>query len=387
MEKLHAATLYLLRFGGLHPFKTEQYLNHIQISVWLLLWTLFLQLMTALSAIYYLVNNTNISSLHTFLTWVWDASWKLFPIIISIHFMCHAKEIAIVHRRIDNVLGMCSVNSLKMSIKIKLIIILLVIENILLNFFNVYIQGLSNCSNQEYDIVSKLLGICVDFYTLVNYSITSLIFVMYLAILKEYFSYNDSCLVELFDGRQYSIGKVPIIPTKVYSDKPKNVAIHPIGAHKSIHPRQSVNRIKIRSTLPYLRRTNDFRPSQQFMKSLRILAENVSTQTRVHDANTQDFSQNLEKIYASILELYNIYEFLKCILGFPLLNLIIFITIDSCATTYVAVVGLRVNCTAAISILMPLLEIFHIILITIVPHSLDDKVGNVISIGFIKVYQ
>ena len=402
MEKLLAAMLYLLRFVGLHPFKTKQYMNQIQISVWLLLWTLFLQLMTALSAMYYLVNNSNISSLQIFLRWVWSASWQFYPIFISIHFLCHAKEIAAANRRIINVLGMCSISSLKMSIKIKLIIILSVFANIFFFSAFVYIQTLNNCSNSQYAIVFwKLTKVCVDCFAIFIYTITSLIFVIYLAILEEYFSYNDSCLGELFDRKQYFIGQqFPIIPTKLYSDKPKNAATHPISVHKpknpathpisvhkSIYPQQSVNRIKTRSTLPYPRQTKDSRPRLQFTKSHRIRAENVSTKNRVYVANTQDFIQNMEKIHSSIFELYNIYELLKCVLGFPLLYLIILITIDSCASTYVAVTGLRVDCNSAIWILIPLTEIFNIILITIVPHTLDDKVSNVISIGLIKVYQ
>ena len=389
MEKLHATTLYLLRFGGMYPFKTNKYPNQIQISVWLLLWTLFLQLMNALSAMHYLVNNSNISSLHTFLKWVWNASWKLITILIPIHFMCHAKEIATVNRRIINVLEMCScsINSLKMSIKIKLILTLSVIAQIFNAFVSVYIQTLLNCVHYDYGIVSKLTTIYLDCYALLVFTTCSLIFVMYLAILEEYFRYNDSCLRELFGGEQYFIRQIPIIPTKVYGDKPKNAATHPIGVHKSIHPHQSVNRIKTRSTLPCPRQTKDSRPGQLFTKAPRVRAKNVGTRTRVHDADTQDFIQNLGKIHASIFELYDIYELLKCILGFPLLCLIIVIMIDGCASTYVAVVGLRANCTPTIWIMLPLSHIFIISLIATVPHTLDDKVSNVISISFIKVYQ
>ena len=385
MEQLLAAILYLFRFGGMHPFKTKQHLNQIKISVWFLLWTLLLQLMYALNVMNFLLNNSNISSLHTFLTWLWYTSWMLFPILIPIHFMYHAKKIAAVNRRINNVLGMCSINNLKMSNQIKLVIMLVVLLKILHISVSVYNHTLQNCYTYEYGFVSRLAAIYYDCYSFFIYTISFLIFVMYLAILEEYFSYYDSCLGELFGKRQYFIGQISIIPTEVSSDKPKIADTHPIGVHRSIHPQESVNRT--RSTLPYLRQTNDSRPSQQFPRSR---AKNVTTKTRVHDANIQDFIENLEKIHASIFELYNIYELLKCILGFPLLYLIIVITINNCASTYTTVIGLRgVDCTLAmwIWLLLPLSHTFNILLITIVPHTLDDKVSNVISISLIKVYQ
>ena len=387
MEQLHAATLHLLRFGGMHPFKTTQPLNQIKISVRLVLWTLLLQLMYALITVYYLVYKSSVSSLHTFLTWVWTTAWALYPILIPIHFLYHAKEIAAACTRINNVSGMCSVNNLKMSIKIKLIIILLVLQTIYKFSVSVYIHTSLNCYNYEHAFVSRLIRIYANFYSLFIYVISSLIFVIYLAILEEYFSYHDSCLKELFDRRQCINRQIPVIPTRVYSDKPKIAATHPIGVQKSIHPQQSVNRIKTRRTLSYPRQTNDSRPSQQFTKSPRIRAKNVSTKTHVHHANMQDFIRYMEKIHASIFELYSIYELLKCIFGFPLLYMTIVITINSCASTYSFVVGSRVNCTSAILITRSLIPIFNILLITIVPHALDDKVSNVINISLIKVYQ
>ena len=41
MEKLHTATIYLLRYGEMHPIKTA---NPISISLGLFLWTVFLQI-------------------------------------------------------------------------------------------------------------------------------------------------------------------------------------------------------------------------------------------------------------------------------------------------------------------------------------------------------
>ena len=104
-----------------------------------------------------------------------------------------------------------------MSIKIKVIIILSVLGNI----FNasVYFYGLTlfNCSNYDYAIVSMLSSICIDFFALYICIIISLMFLIYSAILEEYFRYHDSCLVELFDERQNVIGQSPITPTKAYS--------------------------------------------------------------------------------------------------------------------------------------------------------------------------
>ena len=152
----------------------------------------------------------------------------------------------------------------------------MVLPKIIHGFHSVYIHTLLNCYNYEYALIRRLTRIYSDCYFFFISTFSSLIFVIYLAIPEEYFSYLDSCLGELFDKKQYSIRQIRVIPTKACSDQPKNAATHPIGVQKSIHPQQSINRIKARKTLPYPCQTNDSRPSQQFRKSPRIRAKNVA---------------------------------------------------------------------------------------------------------------
>ena len=70
MERLHATTVHLLRYGGLYPFKKTNhsnqtnYSNQTSLSVWLLLWTVFLNLMVGMCALYSMIAlNSSFSSL------------------------------------------------------------------------------------------------------------------------------------------------------------------------------------------------------------------------------------------------------------------------------------------------------------------------------------
>ena len=388
MESLHAATLYLLRFGGMHPFKTKQNLNQIKISECLVLWTVFLQLINALSVMYIFLYRTNITSLHTFLSWVGCISFVIITILLPMHFMCHAKEIAAANRRINNILGMFSINSLKISNKSKLTIFLLVIVKIIYISLIVYVFHFLDCLGFNSTIVSKIANRFVDYHAILLDAISSFIFVIYLTILEEYFGYYDVCLGELFDGRRYFIGKISVITMRDYNYKFNNAAIYPIDVDKSINAQEEVNRSKTRNSLPNLCPTNQPKLSKQFTKSLRIRVpkrskaltfSHVGTQICVDDAYMQDFFQNFEKINASILEVYEIYELYKCIFGFPLLYLMIVTTIDCCSSSYLALVGLRDNCNPVIFMLIPLVQVINFILLTMVPHTLDDKVSNVIT--------
>ena len=374
MEKLHAATLYLFRFGGVHPFKTEQYSNQLKISVRLLLWTFFLQLTSILCSVYFLVISPKIGSLQVFLTWGLFLFWTLINILLPIHFISHGKDIAAVNGRFNNIRRFCSINNLKISTKSKLTLLSFFLGKIIWIFICV-LEARCRDTSSATTIFTKLTYIFFIGNSLMLDIIASYTFVIYLTIQAESFSHYNACLEELFDGRRPFIRQISVLPAEEYSYKTNVSALHTLGVDQSNHAQQSVTRNKTTNTLPYSRPTND--PRQQFTESLGVRTRHVSRQTCVHDANMQDFFQRLEEIHASIFEEYNVYELCKCIFGLPLLCKTTFQTISYCTSSYKLVkeFDLEDNCSI-ISVLLLTAMLLNNIVLTMLPHTLDQNVSS-----------
>ena len=174
MEKLHTTTIYFLRYGGMHPIKTA---NRISISLGLFLWTVFLQMMLQPANVYYLINKMKITSLNEFLLCVWHITFVLASILIPIHFFSHANKIVAVNSKLDEIIKICSINSLKMNIESKFKIFLVLLMRIIVTFLIVLLH---------------IIGADIDYiqiFVLVNISviktIAQLMFAIYLTILTE----------------------------------------------------------------------------------------------------------------------------------------------------------------------------------------------------------
>ena len=133
MERLHTATLYLLRYGGMHPFETNRS-NQTSLSVCLVLWTVFLNLVAAMSSLHYITQLVMFSSVHTFLQYMFDITWALASILIPMHFVCHARKIIAINRNLDEIIATCSIYSSKTSIKSKIKIMFLILVKIIILF-------------------------------------------------------------------------------------------------------------------------------------------------------------------------------------------------------------------------------------------------------------
>ena len=151
MERLQAATLFLFRYGGMYPFKKTNRSNHTSVSVCLVLWTVFLNLMSTLSALYFIVQLVHyISSLTTFLTHLFEITWALVPILLPMHFVCHARRITAVSTKLDEIIAICSNHNSEISKINKLKIILLIFIKIISLFYSaiiIYIKNPDNITN------------------------------------------------------------------------------------------------------------------------------------------------------------------------------------------------------------------------------------------------
>ena len=364
MERLHAAAVYLFRFGGMHPFKTKQYLNQMKVDVWLLLWAVFLPLMNTLLSVYYLVKFPKLTSLDILLPWLFNVFWAVETILIPIHFICHAKEIAAVNKRVNNIIGIFCINSRKFSIKSKLTILAFVIMQIIKGSLFV-IDICDNCSEAGTDVVSILTSTFLNGYWFFIDLISTFSFVIYLSILAECFSHYDACLEGLFDGSRSEVELFLGRPVSTVS------ALYPLAVYKSIYPQQSVERKETTNKFD-----DDPKPIEQFTKSLRIRTKHVSTQTCV-DTNMQDFFQNLEDLHVSIFEDYKIYELCTCIFGFPLLLMTIHQGILCCTLLHKLLKLYTLEDTCSVLLLInPITMLLMNILLTTLPHTLDENVSN-----------
>ena len=236
MEKLHRATICLLRYGGMHPFKPANCSSRIRISVGLLLWTVFLQIIIQTANVYFLKKYLTIASLRMFLVGVFHTAWVLATILIPIHFLCHAKKIAAVNSKLGEIVRICSINGLKMNFESKLRIFLLILSKIIMISINI-IMGIM-C---EYTSYKDLLLILHRLIIYVADAIISLMFVIYLTILTEYFRLNEARIAELFARMRFSIEYYDNSPTNPLSD---DTSILP---QQSLYRQYSINAIK---TLP-----------------------------------------------------------------------------------------------------------------------------------------
>ena len=197
MEKLHAATLYLLRWGKLHPFETANYPHRIKVSLGLALWTVSMQLVNVVTLLVYTVQNPpTFTSLGPFLDFIWNFTWHfLFTIVIPIHFLYHAKKVIILNRKIDKLLTFNSIKRAKISTKSKLTILLFALGRIITIF-----------SITGGIILEKLdkFTIFMVYNTHIIETVYSIIFVTYLTILAEYLGVCDHSLGKLFRGMRSS---------------------------------------------------------------------------------------------------------------------------------------------------------------------------------------
>ena len=156
MEKLHTASIYLLRYGGMHPVKTA---NRLSLSLGLFIWTVFLQLMLQPANVYYLMYNTEFTNLNTFLLSMWEIMFVFASILIPIHFFCHANKIVAVNSKLDKIIKICSINSLKMSIESKFKIFLVLLMRIIVTFLNVFMgiidEDFDKYNKKRYNNVHK----------------------------------------------------------------------------------------------------------------------------------------------------------------------------------------------------------------------------------------
>ena len=369
MESLHAATIFLLRYGGMHPFKTTSGSDQPRISVGLLLWTVFLQLVNALSFVHYMTQIGTFNSLHTFIGYVWQITWGFTTILVPIHFLCHAKKIAAVNRQINKIISICSIQRLKLNIKSKLMIYFLVFGKIIPITCNALDSV--TCRISEYGTpISKITFTFIAYHAFFIEAVTSFIFAVYLSILVEYFSLFDASLGELFDGMQISV-----TPMEEYNDTPSNPELYPLNGNKSTIAQHSVQSLKTTDILPnscpiY----DDTKCSELYAKSLRT--NTVSTQTDDNNANILDFFQILEETHASIFEVYKIYEGYESILGFPLLFFTFFYTITCCASSYTALeIDMGVTCFILLTLSSKIMFL-NFVLLTSIPHTLNEKVRN-----------
>ena len=376
MERLHTATIFLLRYGGMHPFKTTEGSDQLRISVGLLLWTVFLQLVNALSFVPYMIRYGTFDSLDTLISCVWNLSWGLTNILVPIHFLCQAKQITAVNRQIKKMILICSIQRLKLNIKCKLMILFMVVGKIIpitcsvLNPFT--------CRSSQFDTPITIIAfIIIDFYAFIVEAVTCFIFVVCLNILAEYFNLFDANLEELFNRMQ--IKRILVTPMEENNVTPTNPDLYPLDDNKSTFAQLSVHSLKTTDTLPNSYPTHDPKCSQLRTKSLRMRTNINSTQAHVNNANMLDFFRILEETHVSIFEVYEIYDVYESILGFPFLYFTFFYTITCCASVYTVLYGSHSDNGATcfiILILQCLILFLNFVLLTSVPRTLDGKVSN-----------
>ena len=369
MEKLHTASIYLLRYGGMHPVKTA---NRISISLGLLLWTVVLQMMLQLANGYYIMSHLSpkITSLNGFLFYVWDITFVFSSIFIPIHFFCHANKIVTVNSKLDEIIKICSISSLKMSIESKVRIFLLILMRIIITFLIVFMAIIGD--DNDY------IHIFVQFNIAVINTIAYQIFAIYLTILTEYFKIDETRIADYFDRMRSSINHISVATMEYFDDTQTN----PLGVDTSNHAQQSlyrqysINAIKALPR-PTSRPYHDSTSSQLFMRTLQTPDKAVYTQTHDLDDNMQDFFQKLDRIHDSIFEIHNIYNLCKSILGFPILYLTICDTIDLCAGTYAIYLIKDMSCCSFIPMaLFQIATLLNAALLTTFPRNLDQKASN-----------
>ena len=368
MEKLHTTTIYLLRYGGMHPIKTA---NPISISLGLLLWTVVLQMMLQLANVYYMMYHTKFTTLNKFLSYVWDITWAFGSILIPIHFFCHANKIVAVNSKLDKIIKICSINSLKMSIESKFKIFLALLMRIIVTFIIVFMSFIGEDINY--------IKIFVQVNITVNITITYLIFAIYLTILTEYLRIDEARIADHFDRMRSSINHISVVTIEDFDDTPAN----PLGvdrsnlAQQSLYRQYSTNAI---TTLPgsSSRPYNDSTSSQLavIMRSLPTPDKEACTQTRHFDDNMQDFFQKMNRIHDSIFEVHNIYNLCISILGFPILYFTIFITVGLCAGTYTTIYISECSRYFVPMVLIQIANLLDTALLTTFPRNLDQKASN-----------
>ena len=234
IERLHAATLFLYRYGGMYPFKKTNRSNKTSLSVCLVLWTVFQNLISALGALYFMVQSVVvISSLNTFLANLFDITWALVSILIPMYFVWHARGITAVSTKLDEIVAICSIHSSKISKTNKLKIILLIFIKIIALPYITY--DLFNIRNSDNNITNIKLSsmIIVRYHATFMEIIITLTFAIYLSILEEYFQLCDACLVELFHQMRSSHSRISEVTTEEPDDTSTSIGLQPIPLHRS----------------------------------------------------------------------------------------------------------------------------------------------------------
>ena len=368
MENLQTAAMYLLRYGGMHPIKTA---NRISISLGLLLWTIFLQVMLQLANVYYLMFTTKFSTLNGFLTYAWDIAFVLSSILIPIHFFCHADKIFAVNSKLDEIIKICSMNNLKMSIESKFRIFLVMLMRIIVTFLIVFLQIIG----EEIDYIK----IFVRVNTNVINAIVYLIFATYLTILTEYFRIDEARIADHFDRIRSSTNYISVAKIEDFDEMPINP---PLGvdtsrlAQQSLYRQYNINAINV---LPGpSSRPCDSTSKQLCRRSLQTQDQTASTQTHDFDENMEDFFQKLDRIHNSISEVQNIYNLCISILGFPMLQSTIWSTIGLSGGAYAIylMTGVSNACCFVPLVLLQIATLLNTALLTTFPSNLDQKASN-----------
>ena len=423
MEKLHATTVCLLRYGGLHPFiKTSHpdqtnHSNQTSFSVRLLLWTVLLNLMVAMIILYIsMMQSEMFSSLPTFLLFLFANTYSLISILLPMHFIFHAKKITALNAKLDNIITMCSIQSSKINITNKLKIIFLIFVKIFILSNSTINFLLHGCTEIEMTNIKLFVTIIAEYHASFIEMISTLMFAIYLTILAEYLQFCEDRLVELFDGIRPSTSQI----SKVTAEEPDETStrIHPLGVHSSSNAEESARvpdetstrlhpfgvhspsnaeesarvSIETTNTLPFLAQYSE--PSQlfthlklsQLKKSLRTRVNPDGPQTLVPDENTAGFFQTLEGIHASIFEAYDVYELSACVLGFPILYFTIIMGIGFCAIPYkITKLYLKNTYCTAHYVSIAIANLMNFALLTTFPQTIDQKVCNVTGKSLVEI--
>ena len=410
MEKLQTTTVHLLRYGGLYPFKKTNRSNHPRLSVWLALWTVFLNLMAALSCIHVMRQSVMFSSLQTFLDpFLLKNTWSLASFLIPLHFVFHARKITALNIKLDNIIAICSIHSSKFFVANKLKIILLIFVKII-NLFNstsyLVIDGYfdSQITNM------KLSTIIVEYHVVLIEIIITFMFAMHLTIMAGYLQLCNTRL-ELFDGMISFTRQISELATEEDDEISTRLGLHPFGLHSSSiaevtteehdeastrlglqHPfaphsssfvEEAAYSIGTTNTLFFSAQLSE--PSQlftelklsQLKKSLQTRVNTVGTQTRDLDENTAVFFQKLEVIHASIFEAYDTYQLYICVLGFPILYFTFVTGAGFLASAYrITELDLEYSYPIVTYVSIFITNLMNFALLTAFPQTVDQKVCN-----------
>ena len=371
MESLHKSIHILLRYGGLYPANNS---NPVIPSVWLVLWTIVLQLMNALFVIRFLMLLTA-KSFHGYLVIVMDTTYCLATIMIPLNFYCNFNNIATFYRKMNKILLIRSINRLQISSRSKQIIIFLFVIARFYQVIGMILDKFYTCGNNTYyqeTLGKELSATFLTFHTFFIETLCYIIFITYMIILEDYFTICQVNLEGLFSGRQFSICQNSLaLPDENDS---ASTSTSSDGSFSSVH---SID----------LTPTQDLNPCRLFTNSLRVPTESAFTQTSRTVENMDQFFQHMQLMHASVLKVHNIYELLMSFLGFPLLYFTFYCTCSLCVATYsfvVIIISDQVNICSAVNLFLYCsTTLLNLVCLTTFPLTLDQKASSFLCEHFI----